>query len=304
MSIIEKALDKLDSALASAVSTSGDKPGSEHSTDIPLFLEECEMTADLAGGIENRSRKSSNTITIDLKKLDALGYITPETSNLQLFEQYRHIKMQVLSEDERFEVVNNSNIIVITSSVPGEGKTYSSINLALSIAYEYNNRVLFIDGDVYKKTSSSIFEISNRPGLLDYLTAENPNLADLLLNTNIEKFTVFPSGRFHERATELYNSKRMQMLMEELSKRYRDRLVIIDTPPLLQDTSTAAIVRSAGKVIMVVEAEKTPRYFVEEALRRVNREKLLGIILNKSNQRYGSEYGYYSGYSKNKTAAS
>ncbi|TAJ92368.1 MAG: polysaccharide biosynthesis tyrosine autokinase [Gammaproteobacteria bacterium] len=304
MSIIEKALDKLDSALASAVSTSGDKPGSEHSTDIPLFQEECEMTADLAGGIENRSRKSSNTITIDLKKLDALGYITPETSNLHLFEQYRHIKMQVLSEDERFEVVNNSNIIVITSSVPGEGKTYSSINLALSIAYEYNNRVLFIDGDVYKKTSSTIFDISNRPGLLDYLTSEKSDLADLLLNTNIEKFTVLPSGRFHERATELYNSKRMQVLMEELSKRYRDRLIIIDTPPLLQDTSTAAIARSAGKIIMVVEAEKTPRYFVEEALRRVNREKLLGIILNKSNQRYGSEYGYYSSYGKNKTAAS
>lgn len=304
MSIIEKALDKLDRTLASSVTTSGNKPEFEHGKGLPPPREEHESTADLIYGIENQESKSSNVIAVDLKKLDALGYITPETNNLHLFEQYRHIKMQVLSEDERFKVVNNGNIIVVTSSVPGEGKTYSSINLALSIAYEYNNRVLFIDGDVYKKTSSSIFEISNRPGLLDYLTAEKPDLADLLLNTNIEKFTVLPSGRFHERATELFNSKRMQMLMEELSKRYRDRLVIIDTPPLLQDTSTAAIARSAGKVIMVVEAEKTPRYFVEEALRRVNREKLLGIILNKSNQRYGSEYGYYSGYGKNQTVAS
>ena len=164
--------------------------------------------------------------------------------------------------------------------------------------------MLFIDGDVHKKTSSRILEINERPGLLDYLTGEKTELADLLLSTNIEKFTVLPNGRFHDRATELYNSKRMQLLMQELSKRYSDRLIIIDTPPLLQDTSASAIARIAGNIIMVVEAEKTPRHYVEEALRRVNRDKLMGIILNKSNQRYGSEYGYYSSYGRSQAVAS
>lgn len=316
MSIIEKAFEKLgrqrwvagetpDSPLDN--SRTGDSfPLLEDIDQQPMVVDgsDIETIADVGNGGAGTEKKSSDVVTIDLQKLDSLGFITPKTANLHLFEQYRHIKMQVLADDVKRKNVSNKNIIVITSAVPGEGKTYSSINLALSIAYEYNHRVLFIDGDVHKKTSSRILEISNRPGLLDYLTGEKIKLTDLLLSTNIEKFTILPNGRFHERATELYNSKRMQLLMQELSERYGDRLIIIDTPPLLQDTSAAAIARIAGNIILVVEAEKTPRHYVEESLRRINRDKLLGILLNKSNQRYDREYGYYSSYGRSGTIAS
>ena len=316
MSIIERALEKLgrqrnfageipDSPLDHG--RTGDSfPLLEDIDQQPALRDEpdIEMIADVGNGGAGPEKKSSDVVTIDLRKLDSLGFITPKTANLHLFEQYRHIKMQVLSDDLKRRSASNANIIVITSAVPGEGKTYSSINLALSIAYEYNHTVLFIDGDVHKKTSSRILEINERPGLLDYLTGEKTELADLLLSTNIEKFTVLPNGRFHDRATELYNSKRMQLLMQELSKRYSDRLIIIDTPPLLQDTSASAIARIAGNIIMVVEAEKTPRHYVEESLRRINRDKLLGIILNKSNQRHDSEYGYYSSYGRSNAVAS
>ena len=316
MSIIEKALEKLGTGQRPGKETLGE-PADNSAIDIKTpdrEVSQIEAAVIHAGsgvthseeisGDPGGERRSSDSIIIDLRELDSLGFITPETQNLHIFEQYRHIKMRVLADDAKRKSAEINNIIVVTSAVPAEGKTYTSINLALSIAYEYNNRVLFIDGDVHKKSSSRIFGINQRAGLLDYLTGERPELADLLLTTNIEKFTVLPNGRFHERATELYNSKRMQLLMQELSERYSDRLIIMDTPPLLQDTSAAAIARHAGKIILVVEAEKTPRQFVEEALRRVNRNQLLGIILNKSNQRHGSEYGYYSGYGRNHAVAS
>lgn len=316
MSIIEKALDKLGRTQNSATASGGESYANNGQSDVLPAIPEVgydsfekpdsimDKSASIGGEHEGPGKRLSNSVEINLRKLDSLGFITPETDNLHLFEQYRHIKMQVLADEVRGKGGNKGNIIVVTSSVPAEGKTYTSINLALSIAYEYNHTVLFIDGDVHKKSSSKILEINDRPGLLDYLTGDKPDLADLLLTTNIEKFTVLPNGKFHERATELYNSKRMQLLMQELSERYNDRLIIIDTPPLLQDTSASAIARNAGKIILVVEAEKTPRHYVDEALRRVGRDKLLGFILNKSNQRYGNEYGYYSSYGRKSAVAS
>ena len=308
MSIIEKALDKLGRQKNARDGVQALPVIDEITVNTPLPLYDDgknfdEFTVPDGAPIGNQKirresahQKISESINIDLDKLGSLGFITPTTKNLHLFEQYRHIKMRVLGNAIENNSTGNSNIIIVTSAVPGEGKTYSSLNLALSIAYEYNNTVLFIDGDVQKKMSTMILGAETRPGLLDFLTGGETSLSDVLLGTNIEKFTFLPSGKYHERATELYSSKRMLMLMQELSERYNDRLIIIDTPPLLQDTSATAIAKFAGKVILVIEAEKTPRHYVEEAIRLVNRDKLLGIILNKSNQRYGSEYGYYSTY--------
>ena len=308
MSIIEKALDKLVKNDKSALGRlNHDLDVSDMISDDNLInddtkeimdsnLPKFQKGQDNSGKSKNGFNKKSETVTIDLAFLDTAGFITPDTKNHQLFEQYRHLKMQILSHAfaNKTPDGNNSNLVIVTSAVSGEGKTFTSLNLALSVAYEYNNTVLFMDGDTYKQTSSKLLNIYEKEGLTDYLMDANKNLTDVLFSTNIEKFTVIPSGKSHARTTELFNSKRMQFLMHELSRRYNDRLIIIDTPPLLEDTSTSAIASHADQVILVIEAEKTPKHIVEEALRRLEGDKHIGVILNKSNQRYGGEYGYYS----------
>lgn len=301
MSIIEKALDKLVKPNNGHDTGPDGSKDDSYNTNINSSTEqmpdiESQLNIDELSGNDGRGGGASKSINIDLHELDLMGFISPETKNIRLFEQFRNIKMQLLSNVfvKKSHGMRNSNIIVMTSAISGEGKTFSSINLALSIAYEYNNTVLYVDGDITKKTASKLLGLENYPGLTDYLLNVKPVLSDLLLSTNLAKFSILPAGGFHERATELYASKRMQDLINELSQRYNDRIIIIDSPPLLQDTSATALSRLADQTVIVVEAEKTPRHIVEEAIRSLKTDKYIGVLFNKSNQRYGANYSYYS----------
>lgn len=309
MSIIEKVLDKLDKHNKRTTDSSEQLavPGNQFDSNYypigqgidnegtDIFDNQGREDDHLENSDTGEIRKSKS-INIDLNNLNMMGFITPETRNIKMFEQFRYIKMQLLSNvlKKKSSDLRNSNVIVITSAIAGEGKTYSSINLALSIAYEYNNTVLYIDADASKRTATKLLKVDDKLGLTDYLLENKLELIDLLLTTNVPKFRILPVGKYHERATELFASKRMQELMNDLSQRYNDRLIIIDSPPLLQDTSASALTQLADQTIIVIEAEKTPRHIVEEAIRNVKTDKYIGLLFNKSNQRYGSGYSYYS----------
>lgn len=285
MSIIEKALDKLDKP-----EHSEDKKSAGDSQAPSKLAKEAKPEAsDTKIQTDNKRSKS---ITLDLEQLGKQGYLTPTSENKILFEQYRRVKLPILKTAFESDSDRNKNILMVTSSVTGEGKSFTSMNLAMSIAYEYNYTVLLIDGDITKKMSSKVFGTTGSNGLIEYLTDKEKNLENLILKTNIEKLNLIPSGSNSERVTELFASNKMTNLINEISNRYNDRLIIIDTPPVLEDSSAKVLSELADQVLYVIEAEKTPKHIVEQGLKILGRDTDIGIILNKSNLRHNPSYYY------------
>mgnify|MGYP003571130259 CR=1 FL=1 len=287
MSIIEKALDKLGSA--------SEAEKDQKARENKAGREAVQTEKEDSHRQENvgTTAKTSRTIELDLKGLGKLGYLTPDTDNKVLFEQYRRIKLPVLkSAFEHESGKENKNIVMVTSSVAAEGKSFTSMNLAMSIAYEYNYTVLLIDADVTKQMSSKVMGVEGANGLIEYLTGKEEYLENLILRTNIPKLSLIPSGSHSDMVTELYSSNRMNRLIEELSTRYNDRLIIIDTPPVLEDSSAKVLTHLADQIVYIIEAEKTPRHVVENGLRMLNRKDSIGIVLNKSNLRHNRSYYY------------
>lgn len=301
MSIIEKALEQLetpgrDEGKAVGRATLAEKAGTSVSApDEHLSSAEPDQP-DTAGEI--LSPHTSKSFELDLKRLRRSGILTEESADRRMLEQYRLLKHALLRRafDQQTGKRNgNRNIVMVTSAVEGEGKTFTSMNLAMTIAKEVNHSVLLIDGDMIRRGMSRLCEMDDRPGLVDYLKNNKADVSDFLLKTNVDSLTLLPAGTPTEDISELAASNRMHKLVQDLASRYTDRLILIDTPPLLRDSSALVFAALAGQIALVVEAEKTPQHVVEDALETLPVGDGVGIILNKTNQRFASgyEYGYY-----------
>jgi len=191
--------------------------------------------------------------------------------------------------------LGNENVILVTSSVPGEGKTFLSVNLAMSIAMEVDRTVLLVDGDSAKSNISKLFGITTDRGLTDYLASDELDLADVLVRTNIDNLTILPAGGHVANVTELLSSEQMKRLTEELASRYSDRVIIIDSPPLLAASGARVLAGLAGQIVFVVEAIRTTQNAMREALRMIETHANIGLVLNKSRERPRAayQYGYY-----------
>ena len=308
MSIIEKVVDKLGKE------TSGEeKPAAKDRTPaiekaiaddtgpkiqgqaVPSSTNE-HQSRDLPPVQKPKKRRRSRKVTIDLQKLNKAGFLTPGTLKIVLAEQYRRIKRTILINafDDKAAELKNRNVVLVTSAMPGEGKSFSSMNLALSIAQEINRTVLFIDADVAKRANTRFLGLDGTTGLTDFLMDKNQDLSDFMLSTNIPNLAILPAGTYYDSTHELWATARMSDFLDELSGRYEDRVIIIDAAPVLQDSSTHILTRLVGQVIFVIEAEKTPQNLVMDALENISDSQYIGLVLNKSNRRLVSEYGYYA----------
>ena len=230
-----------------------------------------------------------------LKQADMLiadGHLGPELS-----DEYRRIKRPLLSNafGKSASLVDHGNLILVTSSVMGEGKTTTSVNLALSIAQERDHTVLLVDCDVVKQGVSRMLGVSSMPGLIDVLEDDYFTVGDALLRTDVPELSVLAAGKRHEYVTELLASQRMSNLVEEMSSRYDDRVIIFDAPPLLPTPQTQVLASLVGQIVFVIEAGQTPQSAVEEALDMIRGDKPIGLVLNKSVGTFGRS-GYYYGY--------
>jgi len=290
MSIIEKTFEKLGIAnIAGSSHPAGDaSPVSQQDSSSPVAAAPPPASGD-GGAVRSRM------FEIDLEKLKKYGYLTPRSVNILVAEQYRRIKRPVLSNafEAKGAHLTRRNLVMVTSSIPREGKSFTSLNLALSIATELNQTALFIDADIARQTNSRFLGLVDRPGLTDLLLSENADLSEFMLKTNIPNLSILPAGTYHEKTHELWASNRMGKLMTELSERYNDRVVIFDAPPVLLDSSSQILARQTGQVIFVIEAEKTPKQVIQDALETIADVQYIGLVLNKSNRRMVSEYGYY-----------
>jgi len=249
----------------------------------------------------SRNENSSNhkTLNIDTDRLKKLGYICPDDMTSKIAEEYRHIKRPLLKNafGKGAAPIENGNLIVISSAVPGEGKTFTALNLAISIAMERNTTILLVDTDVTNPSLSRIFQLENELGLLDILSDNNINVGDVIHNTNIPTLSVIPAGHNHPYAAELIGSNRMNNFVNEIIDRYTDRIILFDAPPMLATSHANVLASMAGQIMVVVEAGKTLQSTVKDAISKIDSDKVLGMILNKSRNTFkGGYYGYYGSY--------
>jgi protein-tyrosine kinase len=238
---------------------------------------------------------ASRKVELDFDALAAQGFLTPSQLDRALADDFRIIKMRLLKNVAQAAEsgMSRSNVVLVASALPGEGKTYFSINLALSIAMTVDNSVMLVDADVLRPSVLSRLGIGASMGLTDLLMNPGLPLSDVLLSTNVPKLSVLPSGSMSEKASELIASSSMEELLSQLSARYPDRIIVVDGPPLLVTTVARALAPKVGQVVLVVEASRTTASALTESLAALESCPLVSAVLNKcGSHSHGAGYGY------------
>lgn len=307
MSIIEKAVarlgdwspatQRLGTAAEAAVTSEPDPAGESHAS-----LSDISGARDgsIAAASKEHSERTLRYEEIDLVRLKEAGMVTPEGTRSQIFEEFRLIKRPLLKNalGQGPTPIQRGNLIMVTSCMPGEGKSFCSVNLAMSIAMEMDHTVLLVDADVAKPSIPRMLSIDGGLGLMDVLLEDHLPVSQALIRTNIDKLKLLTAGRHHPNATELLASGAMRELLDEMSSRYSDRIIIFDSPPLLATTESRVLASQMGQVVVVVEAGKTTQQNLREGLNHIESLENVSLLLNKTRFRGGSGYyGYgYGGY--------
>jgi protein-tyrosine kinase len=250
--------------------------------------------------LESTLAPVSRRIEIDLDALASAGIVSPNAPRSQIADQFRVIKRPLISNamGKGASVISNGNLIMVTSALAGEGKSFTAINLAMSIATELDNTVMLVDADVARPSVLRVLGLPPSAGLLDLVLDESLDMSSVLLKTNIDKLSILPSGTPHERATELLASDAMIRLLENMASRYPDRIIIFDSPPLLLTTESRVLASHMGQIVMVVRAESTLQSDVQHALSAIEACQVKLLVLNQARavSRGGYGYGYGYGY--------
>ena len=244
-------------------------------------------------------RSNTKKVELDLAHMRESGMVTAAGGRTTLVEDFRIIKRPLLKRAfaERSPGDKPGNLIMITSSLPGEGKTYCAINLAMSIAMELDHTVLLVDADVARPSVLRVLGLPAQRGLMDLLLDDKLDLSDVLLRTNVDTLSILPAGSSNARATELLASHTMSAFVAEIANRYPDRIVIFDSPPLLLTSEAHVLASLMGQIVLVVESETTTQHAVKEALRQLEGCSNVNLIYNKTRQFPGVEetYDYHYG---------
>ncbi|MCC6198219.1 MAG: tyrosine-protein kinase family protein [Burkholderiales bacterium] len=239
---------------------------------------------------------ASLRIDIDLARLKAQGMVTPDAPRSQIADEFRVIKRPIVRNafGRAGTRVANGNLVMVTSALPGEGKTFTAINLALSVAMEVDTTVLLVDGDVAHPDFPKRLGVRSSPGLLELVTRGDIDVGDVLVRTNIDNLSIIPAGTPHRRSTELLASEQMAILLRELATRYPDRMIVFDSPPLLATTEARVLATHMGQIVMVVAADDTRQRDVDLALGTIENCEIVLMVLNKADKTdVGAYYGYY-----------
>lgn len=233
-------------------------------------------------------------VVIDFKRLTAQGYLVPSAGDTDLAVEFRHLKRPLLhnvtspEQDQR-----RNSLIMVSSALPGEGKTFCAVNLAMSMAMEVDTSVLLVDADVLRPSVMNRLGLPEQRGLLDLLGEEKVDVADVLLRTNVPKLSILPAGTRTAMAAELLGSAALDRLLTELATRYPDRVIILDSPPLLLTAESQILASRVGQVVIVVDSDNTTTSRVNEAFAAVESCPLVMAVLNKCDRPvHAKGYGY------------
>jgi len=315
MSLIERAVSRL---------TGGDAPATQPGTaahpgthgeprEKVSTIEALMERSDAGGGADSApgpaaptaqtvamppQRPQPEAVRLNLESLRLRGFVPPDTNEGRISQEFRVIKRPLIANafGKGVAPVRNGKRVMVTSTFPGEGKSFCAINLAMSIAAERDHKVLLVDADVARPSVPRELGIETEEGLMELLLDDHLDVEQFVLPTNVEKLAILPAGRRHQQATELLASAAMTRLLEQISARYPDRLVIFDSPPLLVTTESRVLASYMGQIVLVVEAGKTPREAMKESLAMLDGSEVIGLVLNKAKGTEGGGYGGYYGY--------
>lgn len=234
-------------------------------------------------------------IDIDQDALRLAALIPEESVKRRFAAHFRQIKRPLLSRSASSGTAasNGQRVIVTTSALPGDGKSFTTFNLAMSMASERDMSVLLVDGDVASPLISRSIGVAADPGLMEALQNEALDVESLVLSTSVPGLALLPAGRPDQDATELLASRRMVEIVQRLLAADARRILLIDSPPLLVSSEARALVAVAGQVVLVVRADVTPRQAMLDALALIGTEKCAGLVLNDSSApTEAGTYGY------------
>jgi protein-tyrosine kinase len=244
------------------------------------------------------SELSPDPGAIDAVALERAGMVDWSRTRSRVSEEFRLVQRQILRNafappgaEPGF-----SNLLMVTSARPGEGKSFTAVNLAGSIARQGNNRVLLVDADSKRDSICYPMGLADAPGLLDL--AANPKLdpGPLIIKTPIDQLSILPIGRERERSPVLFSSQEMIRLIQNLGRRYADRLLVLDAPPCLSTSDPAVLAPVVGQILFVVEAERTQRGEIEASLDLLQACPTIALVLNKQQISSRYTFGAYSSY--------
>jgi protein-tyrosine kinase len=256
------------------------------------------MPGRLAARIASRPQ-----ITIDRNFLRTAGLAPLPSAERRLTSEYRAIKRGLLAMMSRG--TGNTPLghsVMVASAVPGEGKTFTSLNLAMSLAAERDWTVVLVDADSAKQHLSSALGIREHRGLLDVLADPQLPLADVMFRTSLPGLNVVPAGQSNEPSTELMASARMTQMLNELLREEPRAIVVFDSSPLLLTTDSRALADAVGQVLLVVRADSTPTSSVTEAIAALGEGHQMGLILNEY-QGTALQQSYYDEHNAARAAA-
>jgi protein-tyrosine kinase len=298
MSLVERALKKLQESKQSLPPAVGAVPAEVSAPTIDLELQKAAARGVVQISPVRTEEKPSKIVQIDRNKLRGMDLLPPVAMERQIASQYQQVKRPLIVSalGRGGPAIPSGNIIMLASALPGEGKTFTSVNLALSMALEKDLEVLLVDADVAKPHVSRIFGIEGERGLLDLLVDTNLHPDSLILRTDVERLSILPAGKRIETATELLASPRMEEVVRKLSADSKQRIVLFDSPPLLLSTESRALVSNMGQIVLVVRAEETARKAIEDAIEAIGEGKSVSLILNQTHAPPSSGYYGYGTY--------
>lgn len=234
-------------------------------------------------------------IVVDFGRLAAEGYVTELGQERRFADYFHRIKRPLIARALAADAAQDTRVILLSSALPGDGKSFVVLNLAMSMARERDISLLLVDGDLPKARITRLLGQQQEPGLLAALHDDKVDVESLVLDTDVPGLEFLPAGSSPEGATELLASVRMRELAVRLTCRNPHRLVLFDSPPLLLSSEARALLQIAGQVVLVARAGHTPRRAIADAIEQVDKKKLQGLVLNDASLG-SSERGYYYDY--------
>lgn len=235
---------------------------------------------------------------IDIAVLERAGMVEWSKGRSRVSEEFRIIQSQIMRTAFAPEIPGKglANLVMVTSARPGEGKSFASLNLALSIARQRDHQVLLVDTDSKDQSVGRSLGLVDTPGLLDLALDPRLNVDDLMAKTGFEKLSVLPIGTRPDKGPELFATRQMARLIRDLGRRYSDRIVILDAAPCLSSSDPSTLAPIVGQIILVVEAERTQRSEVEATLDLVQACPSISLLLNKVQVSTSSTFGAYTSH--------
>ncbi|MFN5902145.1 MAG: AAA family ATPase [Novosphingobium sp.] len=237
---------------------------------------------------------------INRQHLREQGLIVPEGTVTALLEEFRIVKRQLLLNANQLQqqgMGSGAQRVLICSPHPGEGKTFTAVNLALSIAAEKETEVLLVDADFAKPSVLTSLGLPGGKGLMDALADPSIDVADCVIGTDISGLWVLPAGNATTSDTEYLSSSRTRQVLDRLTEGSPNRFVIFDSPPALAASPAAELAKYVGQAVVVARADRTGQGSLEDAIKLLSGCPNIQLLLNAvhfspSGRRFGSYYGY------------